>query len=438
MGLDLLPRLQRDLLGHCIDLAARFGDSVSYRLGPQLVFQFTHPDQVHEVLAEKNELFTKPKRMKEVLGRWDGNGLVLNEGASWIRQRRLVQPSFRPQRLASYVEFMLRRTGLMLERWPERGELDVSEEISTLTLGIVMESLFGADAERFAERFTKEVAVLNETAIAEMSAAVVLPDWLPLPRKRRMREAIAFLDHVVKEIIADRRKSNEDRGDLLSMMLLAIDEEGDKSGMTDQQARDESVVLLLAGNETTATAIIWTLYLLAQHREAQEQLAREADGVLEAHGELVPDLEMFPFAERVFKESMRLYPPAYLVAREAIEDLQIGGFDLPRGSVVHLSPYITQRDHRWFEAPETFRPDRFTPEAEDKLPPCAYYPFGAGPRACIGRRLAMLEGVLVLAAVFAGYRVSIADGHTTEMEAQVSLHPKGGLRLNVERVPSIR
>ncbi len=218
-----------------------------------------------------------------------------------------MSPAFRPQPLASYVELMLRRTNAMLDRWPPAGEVAISDEISTLTLGIVMESLFGADAQRFADRFTREVAVLNEAALRDLSAPFVPPDWFPLVYKRRTKDAIAFLDHVVNEMIADRRRTNEDRGDLLSMMLLAVDEEGDRTGMTDRQARDEAVVLLLAGNETTATAPVWSLHLLAGRPEAQDRVAAEAESVLASEGALVPDLERFPFAEMVLKESMRLY-----------------------------------------------------------------------------------------------------------------------------------
>jgi len=247
LGLRLLARMQRDLAGHCADLAREHGDSVHYRVGNIRVFQFTHPDQAHEVLVARHRAFQKSARMRQVLAQWNGNGLVLNEGDAWVRQRRLVQPAFKPQRVEAHVAAVARRAGRMLDAWAGRPEVDVAEELGRLTLGVAAEALFGADVEHSTDAFLEAVAVLNEVAIREMTAPFVLPLWAPTPGKRRLRRAVGTIDAIVRRIIAERRRTREDRGDLLSALLLAVDEEGDGRGMTDEQARDESVNLLLGG-----------------------------------------------------------------------------------------------------------------------------------------------------------------------------------------------
>jgi cytochrome P450 len=422
--------MQRDLLAHCVALAKAHGDVVAYRLGPIPVFQLTHPDAAHEVLVAQHRAFRKPRNLVKVLGQWNGKGLVVNEGESWLRQRRLVHPAFKPQRLAAHVEAVARRTGELLAAWEGRGEVDASGDLGRLTFGVVAEALFGADVAGVTDRFLAAVAVLNEIGVEELTSPVVFPMWMPLPSKRRLREAVGVVDGTVRGIIAGRRKKPEDRGDLLSALLLAVDEEGDGGGMSEEQARDEAVGLLLGGNETTATALTWALHLLAAHPEEQDRAAAEAASVL---GDGPPTAESLPRLQRttwIFKEAIRLYPPAYILAREAEEAVTVAGLSIPRGAAVQVVPFITQRDGRWFEGPEAFLPDRFA--REDAFRRGSYLPFGMGPRACIGRALSMMEAPLALAMILRRYRLAPAAGAgPVELEAQVSLHPKGGLRLAV-------
>jgi cytochrome P450 len=263
-----------------------------------------------------------------------------------------------------------------------------------------------------------------------MSSPLVLPLWAPTPAKRRLRAAVAVLDGLVRGFIAERRRTNEDRGDLLSRMLLT-DDEGGTGRLDDEQARDESVNLLLGGNETTATALTWALHLLSRHPAVlaamRDETARVTGGAPLASAQLAE----LTLAENVFKEAMRLYPPAYVLPRQALEDTTVAGFDVPRGANVHVALYVTQHDARWFPDPEAFRPERFADEAS--LPRGAYLAFGAGPRACIGRGFAMMEGVASLASI--ARRVNLlAVQEKVDLEAQVSLHPRGGLRLGVEAV----
>jgi cytochrome P450 len=428
-GLKHLKRMREDFLGYCVEIERAHGDAAHYVVGGVRVFQFTNPAEVHEVLVAKSRSFLKPKRLKQVLGQWNGNGLVLNDGEPWVRQRRLVQAAFRQNELKAHSAAIARRAGQMLDGWAGRREIEATSELGRFTLGVVGEALFGAQVEAHQDRFVEEVAVLNETAMAEMSAPFVLPMWAPVPAKRRMRKAVSFLKGFVEGIIAERRRSSEGHRDLLSILLSAVDEEGDGGGMTDTQVRDEAINLLLGGNETTATGLTWTLHLLAEHPAIQEEIQKEVDEVL---GDAAPTFEAIPRLRKVemaFKEAMRLFPPAYVIAREAAADVSIGGYSIPGGATVQLLPYITQRDARWFEAPKEFRPSRF--EAEDALPRGAYFPFAAGPRACVGKAFALMEATIGLAMLLRRFRVRPAGGKV-EMEAQISLHPKGGLRLGIE------
>jgi cytochrome P450 len=426
--LDFSARLWRD-----------YGDVVAFRCGPVWFYQFTRPDHVHEVLVKKAKKFHKPRRLKQVFGKWEGNGLVVSDGNYWARQRRMVQPAFQPARMARYADDMIDFTRKMLERWGSERELNIMDEVTHLTLQIVAKALFGTEVVEDTAQISRAVADIQEFGIWESGRIFLLPDWLPLPIKRRGRRAIGILKAMIERIIRERRTSKEDHGDLLSMLLLAVDQEGDGRGMTDQQARDEIMTLLLAGHETTATSITWAAYLLARNKDAQGRLADEIDRVLQGRSPTFADLDKLAAVEQMFKEAMRLYPAVYFFSREAAEPVEIAGYEIAPGSQVHVLPYLLHHDARWFAEPERFDPDRFTPAREEALPQCAYVPFGAGPRACIGRGFSMVEGVLILTSMLERYQLALAPGQgEPERETQISLHPKGGVRLRVrERRPAL-
>jgi cytochrome P450 len=425
--LEFSARLQRE-----------YGDVVAFRCGPVWFYQFTHPEHVQEVLVKKAKRFRKPRRLKQVFGKWEGNGLVVSDGDYWVRQRRLVQPAFQPARLSQYAQDMAHFTRAMLDRWGTRKDVNIVEEATRLTMEIVVKALFGAEVTEDVAQLSDAVAAIQEVGMWESGRIFLLPDWLPLPIKRRGRRAIGVLISMIQRMIRERRATG-DRGDLLSMLLMAVDAEGDGRGMTDQQAQDEIMTLLLAGHETTATAISWTTYLLAKNPPVQDRLAA---GVEQAIGARLPsftDLGRLAPVEQAFKEAMRIYPPVYFVGREAADPVEVAGYDIRPGSQVNLVPYLMHHDLRWFRNPECFDPDRFAPESEEALPQCAYIPFGAGPRACIGRSFAMIEGTLILAAILQRYRLSLAPGQGEAVaETQISLHPKGGIRLRAqERRPAV-
>jgi cytochrome P450 len=432
LGLKHLAAIRANLLGFCQSLAAKHGDICHFKIGPVMTFQVSHPDVYHEVYVSKARSFHKPKRTKQVLGRWNGNGLLLNEGDSWARQRRLVQQAFMPRLLGGYAEISIQRAEKLLAQHGAGQDFELTLPLNRLTLLVVAEALFGEDLDREAEEFFHAVQDLQEIAIVDFLSGWVRPTWWPTPNRARLRKAMNFLDQLVWKMVHARRSSGKDKGDLLSKLLFAVDETGDKHGMTDRQARDEAVNLLLAGNETTATAITWSCYHLTQNLAAQARLHQELDRILGDRQPTAADYSQLEWTTAVFEEAMRLTPPVYVTSREVIEPVEIGGYAMRPGEMVQMVPYITHHDARWFSEPEAFQPERFLPTAE---PPVrhAFIPFGAGPRACIGKNLAMLEGVLVLATLLRKHRIVLAnDQGPVELEGQISLHPKGGMRVRLE------
>lgn len=435
-GLREVLKVRRDMLAYYAGLHAAYGDAARVRFGPYVQHVFFHPNQIREVLLTKADCFVKAARAHAVLSQWDGDGLVLSEGEFWRRQRRLMQPAFHHDRVARMAGDMVSITSELRDRWGaecERGgncDVEVNDAMTALTLNIASKTLFGADVSDHTARLGAAVAALSDEAVRELQEPLTLPRWFPAARVRRKWEAIELIDRTTRDIIAERRASGEDRGDLLSMLLHAVDDEGDGRGMTDEQARDEVVTLFLAGHDTSAAALTWVFYHLAREREVSARVERELDAL----GGAVPtmaDLRRLPFLEMVVKETLRLNPPAVgLFPRQATEEVEIGGHRVRRGEQVQLLTYVTQRDSRWFPDPERFDPERFAPGRVEAIPPHAYFPFGAGPRVCIGRQFALVEVQLVAATLLQRLSVSALPGAPdARLHARLSLRPEGGLRL---------
>jgi cytochrome P450 len=425
--LGSLSDIQRDQLGFYVS-CAQYGDVVSVRLGPRRAVLVYHPDAIEEVLVTRSRDFVKSPGVR-LLRPLLGDGLLLSERDFWLRQRRLVQPAFHRQRVAAYGEVMTAYAARRLGDWKEGDVLDVHEEMMSLTQAIVAKTLFDAEVSDEAHEVGTASHVLMQDFGARLGSLLqVLPSWVPTPANVRARRAIRRLDQVVYRMIAARRQSAEDRGDLLSILLHAQDAD-DGTGMSDQQVRDEVMTLFMAGHETTAVALSWTWYLLAQHPEVDGRLAEELYTVLGSRPPTVADLPQLKYTEMVVTESMRLYPAVYAMGRQAGTSTEVAGHPIARGVIVILPTWVVQRDPRWFEEPEAFRPERWEAERARRLPRYAYFPFGGGPRQCIGNGFAMMEASLLLAAIAQRFRLTLVPGQRVTPTPYVTLRPEPGIRM---------
>jgi cytochrome P450 len=434
--MGVLPEVRRDALGFLTRTSRAHGAVARYRLGPLRSYLVTHPDGVKRVLQDNVNNYTKD-HISYSLVRWiGGNGLVTSQGDFWLRQRRLAQPAFHRQRIGAMAGMMTRATQELLERWESvaaQGQpLHVGPEMMGLTLRIVGDALFGTNVSEKAAVVGQAFDVLNAQVVDRFRTFNVIPPVLPTRANRIFRSSIKTLRGVVGEMISERRKSGEDRGDLLSMFMLARDEETGAQ-MDDTQLIDESVTMLVAGHETTATTMSWIWTLLHQHPEVEAKLHAEVDNVLAGRLPTLEDLPRLPYSRMVVEEALRLYPPLYVLSRKVREDDELCGFHIPGGSSVDLSPYATQRLPEFWEEPDQFRPERFTPEQVARRPRFAYFPFIAGPRQCIGNTFALMEAQLITACISQRFRLRMVPGYTPTPEPLITLRPTGGLPMHLER-----
>lgn len=422
-----LRAMQYDPLTFFARLAAKFGDASSFKVGPQRIYFFNHPDLIRDVLVTRNASMMKGlalQRTKVVLG----EGLLTSEGDLHKRQRRLAQPAFHRDRIQRYGETMVAEGTAARERWRDGEVLDVGHEMMRLTLAVVAGTLFGTRVEDEAEEIgaaLTEVMLMFPILMHPLAELIIRMRFRP--KVRRFWRALARLDATIYSVIEERRRSGEDRGDLLSMLLLATDTEGDGTGMSDVQLRDEAMTLFLAGHETTANALAWTFYLLARNPEAERRLHQELDEVLSGRLPTPDDYSKLTYAEMVLAESMRLRPPAWGIGRLTTEPTRIGEWELAPRTLVVVSQWVTHRDARFWPDPMRFDPERFTPEAKARRPRLAYFPFGAGPRICIGEGFAWMEGVLLLATI--AQRWKFERGPDVDPQALITLRPKTPMRM---------
>jgi cytochrome P450 len=433
-----LPQLQKSTLKFLLSLARDYGEIARYRIANITGYLVSHPDYIKHILIDNNHNYNKQNIDYQLLKTIAGNGLLTSDGDFWLHQRRLIQPAFHRKRIQGFAKLMTETTLEMLERWQSPARLgrplDISQEMMHLTLSIVGKALFSQDISGEADVVGKAFTFLNEDISARFQSVFTPPLSWPTPRNLRFHSAKHDLDEVVTEIIQTRRREIENNidpeEDLLSMLLLARDEETGK-GMDDHQLRDEVMTLLLAGHETTANALSWTWYLLSTHPWQAERLQTELARVLSGRNPEVDDLPKLEFTHRVIKESLRLYPPAWIISRKAIEDDKIGGYFIPAGSDVAMSSYVVHHSPRYWENPEGFDPDRFTEARSKDRPSFAYFPFGGGPRLCIGSDFAMLEAQLVLATVAQKFRLDLVPGHPVVPEPLITLRQKYGLKMTL-------
>lgn len=422
-----LAEFNRDRLGFLTRCARVYGDFVPLRFGLRGLFLLSHPDLVEAVLVTNHRCFIKSYAMRQnrlMLG----NGLATSEGAFWLRQRRLVQPAFQRSRLAAHAEVMVAEAERLLAGWRDGETRDLHAEMMRLTLQIAVKTLFGAEVGRDAVDVEQAIHAALASHDARLKSVLPVPEWLPTPGNLRLRRAVRRLDAVMDRIIAQRRADGVERDDVLSLLLQARDAEG--RAMSDRQLRDEAITLLLTSHETIALVLSWTWYLLARHPRVEARLRAEWDAVLGGRPPRAADLPQLRFTEQVVTESIRLYPPAYVLARDAALECAIDGYRIPAGSTVLMSPWVLHRDERFFEAPDRFWPERWADDRMQRLPRYAYFPFGGGPRLCIGSDFARTEAALVLATVGQPFRFALLNEPVTPYPS-FTLCPQPGARVRV-------
>jgi cytochrome P450 len=419
----------RDFSTHRLDfflkVAREYGDLASFRFGPRRVFLASHPDLIEQVLVTDAKHYIKhfgARNYKPVLG----NGLVTSEGDFWLRQRRLSQPAFLKHRVLTYAPVMSDLTRDMLARWRPGQAVDIHFEFSTLTSAIALKTLFGLDDPGHREAFVESLRRAFDLLSDRFRTIINFPLWMPTPRNIRTKRAIAHLYRVVDGFIAAGRARKEPGDDLLSRLVLAQDDDGTR--MTESQIRDEAMTLYLAGHETTALTLTWSWYLIATHPAVEAKLAEEWSRVLGGRSPTPDDLAHLPYTDAVLTEAMRVYPPVYLIGREATRDLELGGYRVKKGYTIFMSQWVSHRDPRHFGPdPETFRPERWLDGLAKRLPKYAYYPFGGGPRVCIGNTFALMEAAILLATVGQRYKFTVDPGAVIDFDPQITLLPTNGI-----------
>ena len=431
--LGSLPHFRRDPLALLLRSLRNDGDVVRFRMFTWSLILVAHPRDVRRVMQEHAANYNKQTRGFQVLRTFLRDGLLTSEGEHWLRQRRIAQPGFHHDRIAGFGTTMTRATDDLVDRWLRAGTdtVDVTADMMRLTLRIVGETLLSADVSQESDRVGRALHVAVRAANDAIGQVIAPPAWWPSQRNRALRDALQTLDAVILDIISARRRADEPADDLLSMLMQARDEDTGL-GMSDAQLRDEAMTIFLAGHETTAIALGWTWHLLAAHPDVRRRVEEEVDAVLGQRRPVVADLQQLSYVEQVVKESMRLYPPVWAMSRCAIKDDVIGGFRIPAGSTVLISPYVTHRHPEFWPDPERFDPNRFDPTRSVERSPFAHFPFGGGPRQCIGNSFAMMELVLVVATIAQRCRLDLPPGgNIIGTQPSITLRPAEPIRMRV-------
>ena len=422
-----------------VQLTARHGHVVRCSIGPLSFLSLTHPDAVQHVLVTQQRRYGKDTFQYRLLAEVTGGGLLTADGDAWLGRRRLLQPSFHRDRIAEFAPVFARFAERTVTRWrepAERGEtLDVGAEMMHVALQAVVKTLFGAEIGDRDDRLASATLTVLDHIMFRARTLGLVPRWLPLERNREARAALRVLDEAIYDTIEQRRAGRHaDRtdgpSDLLDRLISAPDEHG-RAALTDRELRDEMITMLIAGHETVASALTWTWYLLARHPEVDRALTDEVRAVCGDVPLTAGAMSRLPYTAAVFQEAMRLYPPAWVITRRALDGDVIGDHRVRRGTLVVLSPYVTHRHPDFWTDPEGFDPERFLATGPSERPRYAYFPFGGGPHLCIGNHFTMVEAVLIIAAVVRRYRFTMIGG-APDVIAGVTLHPRDGLRMRMD------
>jgi cytochrome P450 len=427
-----LTQFTDDRLGFLDRCARDYGDVVALRFAHRKLVMVNHPDLVEEVLVTRNRQFIKHFALR-IAKNTMGEGLLTSEGDFWRRQRRLAQPAFHREKVAGHAAVMVDYTVRMLRGWADGQVRDVQDDMMRLTLEIIAKCLFDADVSADSADASAAMDMVLRCFTDRVNGFLPVPDFLPTPTNLRLWRAMKRLDGIIYDVIAARRASREDRNDLLSMLLEANDpvEEGG-AGMTDRQLRDEAMTLFMAGHETTANTLAWIWFLLSGHPEVEARLHAELDEVLPDRPPTFGDLPRLAYAERVVTEALRLYPTVWLLGREAIEPTEVGGHPIAPGTTIYMSQWIIHHDPRWFDDPLTYNPDRWADGLAKKIPRYAYFPFGGGPRICIGNAFSMMETTLLLATIARQFRPRVVHPEKVVPLPTMTLRPRDGIEVKLE------
>lgn len=410
-----------------------FGNIVPIDFGPFPVVLLNEPDLLYQVLVAQSQNFTKDAALKNNRA-FFGNGLLSSEGDYWKRQKKLASPAFNHKHLASYGQIMIEHTQRLISKWQDGQSFDIQHEMMLLTLGIACKTLFDTELSdenhELENALTKALVHLNERM--NMPLLLMLPEWIPFPTNTHLLEAIRVIDKVIFKLIKERKNEAEGRQDLLSILVAARDED-DNSPMTDQQIRDEIFTFFFAGHETTALTLSWTLHLLATNPATEEHLLEEIKQVLNGRAPTAADYNSLPYTEKVIKESMRVRPPVWGIGREAAIDCNLDGYFIKKGTAILMSPWLMHQESRYYENPQLFNPERWNEQFSQTLPKFAYFPFGGGPRTCIGNGFAMLEAALVLTTIVQDWRLEMTAGDTVEQLPAVTLRAAHGIQMTARK-----
>jgi len=427
-----LSEFSRDRLG-LLQRMANEGDVMGMHFGPYPCILFNRPEHVHSILVEHAYDFDKGIAIHHVFRPAIGDGIFSSEGDFHRHQRKLMAPSFQPRYIAGYAESMGHYGEQIQQTWADGEVIDINQQMTRLTMSIIGKALFDADVFTETDELGAAMAVTVEYVSHALSVLLPTPYSWPTRRNRRMHRATAVLRNRVQGFIDERRNNPSERSDFLSLLLQARDEDGQP--MSDEQVMAECLTLFGAGHETTATALAWTWYLLCQYPDIYQKVQQEVDSVLQGRTPTYADLARLPYCLRVFKEAMRIFPPAYAMSRRALRAVEIDGYRVPKNCVVLMAPYTLHRRTEYFPDPEKFDPERFTPEREKQLPRYAYLPFGAGPRICIGMYFSMMEGQLLLATLAQRVSFNLVPGQNIVPDPvhHLAMRPAGEVNVVVKR-----